>query len=124
MLTRQRLLIVDDEILVREIVRETLSFSDFEIYEASCGEDALDFINRYPTDVVLLDVLMPGKLDGFSVCEYIKSTELLKNIRVVILSAKTDPAALKRAGAVGADAYFTKPFSPLSLLDSLHKICI
>jgi CheY-like chemotaxis protein len=119
MATKKRLLIVDDELIVRELIRESLCFSDFEIYEVNNGEEALDFIEQFLPDVVLLDVLMPGLVDGFQVCESIKSDAESKHIRVVMLSAKNQPEALKKAGEVGADAYFTKPFSPLSLIDSL-----
>lgn len=114
-------LIVDDNREFRELVRMTLIYSDFELYEADNAEEALKLVKAVMPDVVLLDMMMPGTLNGLDVCNIIKSDPELQHIRVIILSAKGQKVDLEAGGAAGADAYFVKPFSPLSLLDSINN---
>lgn len=120
MSTNRSALIVDDNWQLRELVKMTLSFSDFELHEAEDGQEALKLIKAIKPEVVLLDIMMPGELSGLDVCREIKADRDLSDIRVIILSAKGQKLDLEAGEHAGADAYFVKPFSPLSLLDSIR----
>jgi CheY-like chemotaxis protein len=112
-------MIVDDDPLIRDVVRAVLEDGSYELEEAASGEEALRLAERRPPDVVLLDVMMPG-MDGFEVAERIKGDPKLKAALVVMLTAKDAPEDRRRGMQCGADMYFTKPFSPLELLTTLN----
>ncbi len=115
------LIIVDDNKKLRELLKVTLSFSDYQIHEAETADEALPLIKALKPDTVLLDVMMPGEMDGFELCRRIKSDAALSDIRVIMLSAKGQKTDLETGGKCGADAYIVKPFSPLSLLETLKN---
>ena len=116
---RTRVMIVDDDPLIRRVVRAVLEDGAYELSEAASGEEALHLAGRHPPDVVLLDVMMPG-MNGFEVAKAIKGDPRLKSTIIVMLTARNAPEDRRRGMASGADAYFTKPFSPLELLTTLN----
>jgi len=118
---RPRVLIVDDDPLIRDVVRAVLEDGSYELDEAADGEEALRVATSHPPDVVLLDVMMPG-IDGFEVAKRFKNDTTLKNAVVVMLTAKDAPEDRRRGMEAGADVYFTKPFSPLELLTTLAGV--
>jgi DNA-binding response OmpR family regulator len=118
---RPRVLIVDDDPLIRGVVRAVLEDGSYDLDEAASGEEALRVAAGHPPDVVLLDVMMPG-LDGFEVAERMKNDAQLKGAVVVMLTAKDTPEDRRRGLEAGADIYFTKPFSPLELLTTLSGV--
>lgn len=118
---RPRVLIVDDDPLIRGVVRAVLEDASYDLDEAASGEEALKVAARQPPDVVLLDVMMPG-LNGYEVAAVMKEDRRLKDAVVVMLTAKSSPEDRRRGLEAGADAYFTKPFSPLELLTTLSGV--
>ena len=80
-----------------------------------------EFLAKLKPDLVLLDVMMPGSLDGFGVCSHIKGDSALKKMKVVILSAKGQDNDKQQGKQSGADGYLTKPFSPRQLLDVVTR---
>jgi CheY-like chemotaxis protein len=114
-------MIVDDDPLIRGLVRVVLEDGSYELEEAASGEEALLLAERRPPDVVLLDVMMPG-MDGFEVAEHMKADPKLKSAIIVMLTAKNAPEDRRRGMESGADVYFTKPFSPLDLLTTLNGV--
>ena len=118
----QAILIVDDHADIRRLVRMTLEFEDYEIFEAANGEEALAFLAGRRADVVLLDVMMPGDVDGLGVCRHIRSRPDLAGVRVLLLSARGQARDREAGMLAGADAYLVKPFSPLQLIDFLHQL--
>ena len=118
-----RILLVDDQADIRKLVRLTLEFEAHEISEAGDGEAALALAAGVRPDLVLLDVMMPGALDGFEVCRRIKADPLLAGTRVVLLTARAQPEDLAAAARCGADLYLAKPFSPLQLLQAVGRMC-
>ena len=114
-----RVLIVDDDPLIRHVVRAVLEDGSYELEEAASGEEALRLAERRRPDVVLLDVMMPG-MDGFEVAEKMRANPKLAGVVIVMLTAKDAPEDRRRGLASGADVYFTKPFSPLELLTTLN----
>jgi DNA-binding response OmpR family regulator len=111
-------LIVDDDPLIRSVVRAVLEDSSYDLDEAGSGDDALRVASSRHPDLVLLDVMMPG-IDGFEVAARFKADPKLADAVIVMLTAKDAPADRRRGLAAGADAYFTKPFSPLELLGAI-----
>lgn len=118
----KRILIVDDHGELRKLVRLTLQYGDFELHEASNGERALQLVNAINPDLVLLDVMMPGGLDGYQVCEKIKESPQLQGIKVILLTARGQKADLEEGKRVKADRYMLKPFSPLELIETVDSI--
>jgi len=118
---RPRVLIVDDDPLIRGVVRAVLEDGSYDLEEAASGEEALRVAGDHPPDLVLLDVMMPG-LSGFEVATRMKNDARLKATVVVMLTAKDAPEDRRRGMEAGADAYFTKPFSPLELLTTISGV--
>ena len=106
---RKKILIVDDEYTIRELIDLTLN-QEYDIIKAENGMKALELIKEKP-DLVILDIMMPG-MDGYQVCRKIKENEETKNIPVIMLSAKHEIEDLKQAIKVDVDEYITKPFEP------------
>ena len=117
-----RILIVEDQADIRKLIRMTLEFGDFEIHEAGDGETGLAMARAMRPHVMLLDVMMPGLLDGYQVCSRIKQDLDLKAIQVVMLTARGQATDLAAGQAAGADAYLVKPFSPLELIDRVESM--
>lgn len=117
-----RILIVEDHKDIRKLLRMTLEFEDVAVLEACNGDVAWALARDWEPDVVLLDVMMPGVLNGFDVCKLIKSDADLRNTRVVMLTARGGAEDQERARACGADDYLVKPFSTLQILKMLHAM--
>lgn len=118
--SRLQVLVVDDDPLVRTLLAEVLHQSEFDLRQASDGLEALRVATEEIPDVILLDVMMPGT-NGFEVCRKLRSDPRFESVRIIMLTARDDPADKARAAAAGADAYFTKPFSPLDLLETVAE---
>jgi two-component system phosphate regulon response regulator PhoB len=119
----KKILIVDDQPAVRELVDVTLRIGDYTILQAVSGDQALAVAHTEHPDLVLLDVMMPNSsIDGFEVCRRIKSDPMTQNIYVVMLTARGQEADMELGKQVGADDYFTKPFSPLQLMNKIEEL--
>ncbi len=116
------ILIVDDHADIRRLVRMTLEFEDYEIFEAANGDEALSFLAGRRADVVLLDVMMPGSANGLDVCRHIRAQPELAGVRVLLLSARGQASDREAGLQAGADIYLVKPFSPLQLIDCLRQM--
>ena len=115
-----KLLIVEDQNDIRNLIRATLEFEDFEIHEAEDGRSGLDKFVAVRPAVVLLDVMMPGELDGLQVCQRIKQSPQGRNTIVILLTARGQKADVEIGLKAGADAYLVKPFSPLELIETVE----
>jgi two-component system alkaline phosphatase synthesis response regulator PhoP len=113
-------LVVDDDSAIRRVVRTVLEADNFDVVEAADGPAALlllEAINGRGPEAVVLDIMMPG-IDGIEVCRRIDHDR----VKVVMLSARDDADTRERAAKAGADAYLTKPFSAIELLDAVEKL--
>ena len=117
-----RVLIIEDQSDIRRLIRWTLEFESYEIHEAANGPDGLAAARSLKPDLVLLDVMMPGGLDGFQVCEQLKADPDLKGIAVVMLTARSQERDRKAGEQAGADAFLAKPFSPMQLVETVSTI--
>ena len=112
------MLIVDDNDQMRQILRLTFAReSNYDILEATQGAQALDIIRDKSPDIVFLDIMMPGDINGLDVCQRIKSTQREQYCFVVLLSAKAAQEDIDSGLMAGADMYLIKPFSPLKLIE-------
>lgn len=114
-----KVLLVDDEDLVRRVVRTVLEAEGHDVDEAPTGADALSRASSNPPDVVVLDLMIPGT-DGYEVCRQLKGGRL--GTKVLVLSAVPLVESEKRARDAGADDVMEKPFSALDLLDRLSAL--
>ena len=117
--TMKRILVVDDQQDIRELVRMTLEIDGHEVHEAINGHAALQLAGQLAPDLMLLDVMMSGGIDGLDVCRRIKQqggAGTPPHMKVVMLSALGMKAEQRTGLAAGADGYLTKPFSPRELL--------
>lgn len=117
---KKKILIVDDEAHIVELVRVCLEDTDYEIIEAYDGQEALNKAQSEMPDLILLDVMLP-KMDGYGVCKTLKSADATKGIPIVMLTAKGQEVDKVKGFQSGADSYMTKPFSPLRLLTELEE---
>ena len=112
-------LVVDDDEMIRRLVRTVLEADDFEVIEAKDGQEALGIIGDKRPAVVVLDVMMPG-LNGVEVCRKLDHD----NIKVIILTARDDADLAEQCMEAGADAFLTKPFSSIQLLDLVEDLLV
>lgn len=104
------ILVVDDEVNILEMIRYNLEKEHYRVITTDTGEKALDLLNKESIDLAILDLMLPG-IDGLSLLKYIRSSEVLKDMPVLLLTAK-DAELDKVIGLeLGADDYLTKPFS-------------
>lgn len=115
-----RVLVVDDDELICDLVSETLCFEGYRVDSAYSGEQALAMLDQTPVDLVLLDIMMPG-IDGFEVCRRILNNEATRDIPVIFLTAKGQFEDELRGYEEGAFDYITKPFHPLSLAPTIRE---
>ncbi|HJQ72566.1 MAG TPA: response regulator [Actinomycetota bacterium] len=116
----RRILIVEDHPTMREAMRLVLEREGFDIDEASDGDQALAAVRHDPPDLVLLDMSIPGTA-GPEVLAVIKSDPSTSQVRVIVVTA-TGEEGRSAALSVGADHYFTKPFSPIALLQAVEDV--
>ena len=115
----KKLLICDDEPYIRMLLEQTLEDledEDVEIFVASNGQEGYDLIVQERPQLVFLDVMMP-KMSGFEVCSKVKQQPELKDIHIVLLTAKGQEADKEKGLSLGANEYITKPFDPDNLYD-------
>lgn len=113
-----KILVVDDEKSIREVIRTYAEFEGHEVVEAKDGIEAIDKVKEEDFDVIVMDIMMP-KLDGFSSYKEIKK---IKNIPVLMLSARSEEYDKLFGFEIGIDDYVTKPFSPKELMARLNVI--
>ncbi len=116
----KKILIVEDHADIRKLLRMTLEFSEFEVFEAANGDEAWLQAQQIQPDIVLLDVMMPGELSGLELCCSIKTCPALGHTRVVLLTARGSAQDRQAGFNAGADEYLVKPFSTLKLLETIE----
>lgn len=114
----QRILIVDDEKMIRNVIKEYAEFDGFEVAEAEDGMQAVDICRREDFDLIVMDIMMP-RLDGYSAIKEIKKT---KQIPVIMLSARGEEYDKLFGFEIGIDDYVVKPFSPKELLARIKAV--
>ena len=118
----KRVLIVEDQADIRKLIRMTLEFEPYEIFEAADGMAGLHKAAEIVPDLMLLDVMMPGELDGLQVCAQVRANPTLHATRVVLLTARGQVKDRDAGQQAGADDYLIKPFSPLQLIETIERL--
>ena len=120
---KKKILLVDDEKLILRLTRTTLAGEGLEIFEADCGEKALEMARGLMPDLVILDINLPD-IDGFEICKQIKSDPKTNEIKVIILTGLINENLKEMGRQAGADSLFNKPFSPIELLNKIRKLIL
>jgi len=118
----KKILIVEDHLDIRKLLKMTLEFDDFEIHEASTGDAGWVLAQELQPDIVLLDVMMPGTLTGLDVCRRIKDDPRMRHTKVIMLTARVQASDREMGMAAGADDYLMKPFSTLQVLEKIYRM--
>jgi two-component system, OmpR family, alkaline phosphatase synthesis response regulator PhoP len=118
---RERILVVDDEEDILELVRYNLVAEGYEVFVAETGEEALERARSGPVDLMILDLMLPG-IDGLDVARILKEDSRTRAIPIVMLTAKGEEADVVRGLELGADDYLAKPFSPRILAARVRAV--
>lgn len=113
-----KVLIVDDEILIRDVIKEYLLLENYEVAEAENGIDAIEKVKIEDFDIIIMDIMMP-KMDGYQACKEIKK---IKDIPMIVLSARREEFDKLLGFDLGIDDYVTKPFSPKELVARIKAV--
>jgi len=115
----KRILVVEDQADTRQIIRDMLASTDYEITEAENGHEALVAIAKQRPDLILLDIQLPI-MDGYAAVSRIKSDPALRSIPIIAVTSYALDGEEKKARAAGCDDYVPKPFSPRQLLAKIR----
>ncbi len=121
MSTTKKILIADDEPDILEIIQFNLQQEGYEVVTAKSGDDAIEKAKRTQPDLIILDVMMPGK-NGIEVCNQLRMMPNFKKTLIVFLSAMSDESTEIKGLETGADDYLTKPISPKILLSKVNSL--
>ena len=121
MMSRQSVLVVEDEEDIMEVIRFNLEKEGYEVNQALSGEKALQVIENNLPSLVLLDLMLPG-INGLDLCRIFKQNDRTKAIPVIMLTAKSEDADIVAGLEMGAEDYITKPFSPRVLVARVRTI--
>lgn len=119
--TRKRILLIDDSSVNNLLLQNILEEENFDVVAAFSGKEGLTLMEKVIPDLVLLDIMMPG-MDGIEVLEEILAKETLRNIPVIMLTAKTDPADEKKSREIGAVDFINKPVNIEKLVLKVKEI--
>lgn len=117
----KKILIVDDEPNIVMTLEYTFKKSNYEVFIARDGQEALDILKTNFPDVIILDIMMP-MVDGFATLEQIRKDANLQHTKVMFLSAKNKESDIEKGLALGADAYMTKPFSIKKVVEKVEEL--
>ncbi|MEJ6004701.1 response regulator [Paucibacter sp. AS339] len=122
-MTKKKILIVDDNTDILALLHATLDLADaFEVFEARDGSAAVEAAASVKPEIVLMDIMMPGPIDGVEACRQIKAAGGDEAPKVVLISAKPVDQIKESAKACGADLFIAKPFGPVQLVASLTAL--
>ena len=120
-MAKKRILVVDDEPDIVNIVKKRLVDNGYDVIIAIDGQDALDKARKENPDLIVLDIMLP-KMDGYKVCGLLKSDSRYNKIPIIMFSARAQEEDIKMGDEVGAEAYITKPFEPQALLSKIREL--
>jgi len=118
-----KVLVVDDEVNITQILEFSIGSEGYEVLSAANGEEAVEKARREQPDLIILDIMMP-RIDGYETCRILKANPLTKNIPVVLLTAKGRDIDKRLGYEVGATDYIIKPFSPSKLIERIHELLV
>lgn len=120
-MANEKILIVDDEQDILELLNYNLGREGYQVFSAETGEQAYDLANKKSPDLIILDLMLPG-IDGLEVCRRLRKNAGTETIPIIMLTAKGEEADIVTGLELGADDYVTKPFSPKVLLSRVRSV--
>lgn len=120
-MAKKKILIVEDEAQLVEMLKMRLEASDYEVIVAYDGQEGLQKAREKKPSLIILDLMLP-KLDGFKICRMLKFDEKYRHIPIIMFTARAQDTDRKISEEVGADAYITKPFEPQVLLSKIQEL--
>ncbi len=118
----KKILIVDDQKEIRELVEVTLRLEDYKIFQAKNGDEAIKLARAEKPDLVIMDVMMPGGIDGLEATRVLKNDPETKGCQIIMLTGKGKQDDQEKGFKAGVDDYFSKPFSPLELIKKVEEV--
>ncbi len=118
----KKILIVDDQEEIRRLVDITLRVENYQILQAESGEEAIEIVKAEKPDLIIMDIMMPGGIDGLEATRILKNDPETKECLIIMLTAKGQSYEREEGLAAGADDYFAKPFSPLVLIKKVEEL--
>jgi len=120
----KKILIIEDQPDIRRLLKMTMDFSDYEVHEASEAESGFSMVKAIRPDLILLDIMMPGEINGLQLCTMLKSADSFKHIPIVLLTARGQLVDRQAGLAAGANEYLVKPFSPIKLIETVESLLL
>lgn len=120
-MNKLKVLIVDDELDLVEMVSLRLEANNYQVISASDGQEGLDKARTEEPDLIILDIMLP-KIDGYKVCRMLKFDEKYKHIPIILFTARAQESDIKLGQEVGVDVYLAKPFEPDILLSKIAEL--
>ncbi|MCP4371644.1 MAG: response regulator [Deltaproteobacteria bacterium] len=117
----KKILIVDDEPSIIVPVQFLMEQNGYDVMVAFSGEEAMEIIADKEVDLILLDIMLPV-IDGFEVCQRVRENPLWNKIKIILLTALGSDANVEKGIALGADAYITKPFSNVDIVEKVKEL--
>jgi len=118
----KKVLIVDDHPEVRRLVEMTLRVGEYKVFQAQSGQEAIEAAREKKPDLIIMDIMMPGAMDGLEATRMLKNDPETKDISIIMLTAKGQEFDKEKGIEAGADDYFVKPFSPLELIKKVEEV--
>jgi len=118
----KKVLIVDDNPEVRRLVEMTLRVGEYKVFQAQSGQEAIEAAREKKPDLIIMDIMMPGAMDGLEATRMLKNNPETKDISIIMLTAKGQEFDKEKGIEAGADDYFVKPFSPLELIKKVEEV--
>jgi DNA-binding response OmpR family regulator len=117
-----RILVIEDQSDIRRLIRWALEEEPHDLQEANTGPAGLAAAQAQRPDLVLLDWMMPGGMDGLQVCRALRADPSLEGVKIVMLTARAAPADMRAGHEAGVGDYLVKPFSPRLLVDTVNSL--
>jgi CheY-like chemotaxis protein len=118
----KKILIIDDQVEVRDLVEVTLRSGEYQVLQGASGMEAIEMARKERPDLIIMDVMMPGEIDGLEATRRIKADPETKGCTVLMLTGRSQSEDREKGTAAGADDYFIKPFSPLELIQKVEEV--
>jgi two-component system phosphate regulon response regulator PhoB len=120
----KKILIIEDQPDIRRLLKMTMDFSNYEVHEASEADSGFGMVKAIKPDLILLDIMMPGEVNGLQLCTMLKSSESFQHIPIVLLTARGQLVDRQAGLAAGANEYLVKPFSPIKLIETVESLLL
>lgn len=118
----KKILLVEDQESIRELLKETLGGQAYQFFDADSAEQSVEIAKKQKPDLIIMDIMMPGNIDGLQATRMIKQNPETKDCLVILLTAKGQDKDRELGYEAGADEYFIKPFSPLELIKKVEEL--